>query len=114
MARLKGLGGMPKEILSNQEILDLMLPTLRADLSLLESYRYDADRPLSCPIIASGGEQDPLAVQEQIVAWKEHTSAGFHIRMFPGDHFYFREVQRDLLSEIGRACDPNDAPVNDD
>ena len=40
LASIKKLGGTPEEVLKNEELMELFLPTLRADFTLLETYKY--------------------------------------------------------------------------
>src|ERR1044072_2290940 len=54
---LRRLNGTPSEVLENNELLQLMLPTLRADFELLQMYEYADERPCSFPITACGGLQ---------------------------------------------------------
>lgn len=91
---------IPQVVLNEPEILRLLLPTVRADFTLLETYRYRSEEPLECPISAFGGISDRLIVEQDIRAWSEHTRGSFKQRMFPGDHFYLRNVQSALLQAV--------------
>ena len=94
---LRRLNGTPKEVLEHPELMQLMLPLLRADFELTETYVYSSGRPLDCPISAFGGLRDDVVSREQLEAWLHHTSAGFSLRMFPGDHFFLQTAQTHLL-----------------
>ena len=50
-------GAVPRAVLEDRELLALLIPTLRADVGLVERYRYQSDLPLSCPIVAYGGDR---------------------------------------------------------
>ena len=95
-------GGMPVEISQNAELLELFLPTLRADFSLLETYQYLDEPALDCPISVFGGLDDLEAPQEKLTAWNIHTTKPFRLSMFPGNHFYLNTAQNALLAEITR------------
>jgi medium-chain acyl-[acyl-carrier-protein] hydrolase len=97
---LRGLGGTPRELLEHEEILELMLPTLRADFTAAETFRRPAARPLSCPITAFGGSEDHLVTREELAAWSEHTSGRFQLHLLPGDHFFLATAQDRLLSLV--------------
>jgi medium-chain acyl-[acyl-carrier-protein] hydrolase len=99
---LQHQNGTPKEVLRNREIMRLMLPVLRADFEVWETYAYTDAPPLACPITAFGGEQDPITRPEGLDAWQSHTTRRFAWRMFPGDHFFPRVRRTELLEEIGR------------
>jgi len=97
---LKELGGIPNEILQNEEMLDLQLPVLRADFELIENYQYIASEPLECPILVFGGLDDPRVSREQLEGWTIHTSAKFESRYFTGDHFFINAVKETIIGEI--------------
>ena len=97
---LRRLNGMPKEILENQELMELVLPSLRADFTATETYVYNDEPPLSCSISVLGGWRDPLTTRESLEAWRIHTTGYFSMRMLPGDHFFIHSMQRLLLDLI--------------
>jgi surfactin synthase thioesterase subunit len=100
IAQLRRLKGTSQEVLENMELMELVIPLLRADFKLIQTYKYLVDEPLSCPIIVYGGSQDREAPIETMFPWKEHTSSDFALHPFPGDHFYLRPYQALLLKAI--------------
>ncbi|MEB3968293.1 thioesterase domain-containing protein, partial [Mycobacterium ulcerans] len=84
------LGGTPSELLHNAELMDLMLPIARADLTACEEYLYRPAPPLSCPITALGGVGDVTFDQSELTRWGEMTSATFEVVAMPGGHFFAR------------------------
>jgi medium-chain acyl-[acyl-carrier-protein] hydrolase len=99
---LRRLNGIPMDVLDNDEMLQLMLPTLRGDCMLTETYTYTSQPPLGCPISVFGGLRDPLFDRDHLEAWREQTSADFSLHMFPGDHFFLNTVQPSLLGILSR------------
>ena len=93
-------GGLPQEILDTPELLELYLPILRADLTLLETHRYEALAPLNCPIAAFSGKDDPNVSVEGLQAWSEHTTNTFVAKWFDGNHFYLTGTSRTPLLEF--------------
>ena len=89
-------GGIPREVLEHQELIELMARVLKADMRIVEEYRYLPEEPLSCPIAAYGGDRDPWVSQSELDAWREQTRGGFIREQFPGDHFYLREEENEL------------------
>jgi medium-chain acyl-[acyl-carrier-protein] hydrolase len=88
--------GMPRAIRENQELLNLLLPTMRADIKLLETYEYTEEPPLENDVLAIGGTDDRAVSTAQIVDWRHHTSQRFTNRMFPGGHFFlFQSGERE-------------------
>ena len=97
---LKKLNGLPQEILQNQEMLNLFLPTLRADFELIETYKYIHDEPLNCPIVVFGGNDDPRVSREQLEGWSTQTNARFESKYFEGDHFFINDQRENILEFI--------------
>jgi medium-chain acyl-[acyl-carrier-protein] hydrolase len=97
------LNGTPDEVLQNNEILELLLPALRADFAVCEEYVYVPDAPLDCPISAFGGQSDPEVTEEELGAWCEQTGDAFDLQWFVGDHFFLHSARGRLLEFIGAA-----------
>lgn len=93
-------GGIPPEILASPEVLALLLPALRADVSALETYGYRGGRPIESPIVALGGESDPIVPVEHLAPWAMETLGGLAVETFPGGHFYFQDRAAPLLRAI--------------
>jgi surfactin synthase thioesterase subunit len=100
LRELKRLNGIPRELLDHPELLALLLPTLRADLALCETYRYADEPPLDCPIWAYGGEHDNKVPLEHLVQWETQTTRQFAVRLFPGDHFFVKEAGREVTQAL--------------
>jgi medium-chain acyl-[acyl-carrier-protein] hydrolase len=97
-AEVMRLNGTPREILENSEAMSLLLPLLRADFEVIETYTYRDTPPLSCPIRAYGGLQDIEAPMDDMGEWARHTASSFSLSMLPGDHFFLRKSEQQLLS----------------
>jgi medium-chain acyl-[acyl-carrier-protein] hydrolase len=76
------------EALQNDELMDLMLPTIRVDFELCETYEYHPESPLECAMTIYGGLEDSSVKAERLAAWSEMTVGACEIRMLPGGHFY--------------------------
>ena len=99
-AELRRLNGTPRELLNDKELMDIVLPSLRADFALYESYQYSSAPPLNCPISTYGGLSDDQVKHDDLEAWRDQTSVSFSIRMFPGDHFFLKTTQSLLLRAL--------------
>ena len=99
---LSGYNGTPKEALEDPELMQLMLPIIRADFAVCRSYRYRAAPPFDCPITAFGGLLDPAVNRECMEGWREHTTSTFLVRMLPSDHFFVTSERHLLLDAIAR------------
>ena len=91
LAELRRLNGTPSELLEHEELMEIMLPLLRADFAMYETYVYSNEPPLNCPISAFGGLQDHRVKDSDLEAWRAQTNASFSLRMFPGDHFFLKQ-----------------------
>jgi medium-chain acyl-[acyl-carrier-protein] hydrolase len=101
LAEVVRLGGMPQEILDQPDLVELILPVLRADYELAELYQPLPGGRLTCPIAAYLGAADPEVDYTGLCGWRQETSE-FAVRIFPGDHFYLKGDRPDVLRAIRR------------
>jgi surfactin synthase thioesterase subunit len=99
-------GGMPAEITQHADLMELLLPPLRADVRALEMHRPPARPPLSCPIAAFGGSDDRTVPREGLDAWRGETSAAFRVRVFQGGHFYLEPRRAEVLADLAATLAP--------
>lgn len=97
---LRRMGGTPREVLENEELMALVLPLVRADLELNDTHVHSPGPPLDCPLSAFGGLHDPIVPVEAVEGWRLYTRGGFRARMFEGDHFFIHTHHADLLGEV--------------
>lgn len=95
-------GGLPAEILSRPDWLELLVPTLRDDLSICQSYRPSGEPPLPCPLHVFGARVDPLAPPDTLAAWSSYSAQPQPVRLFAGDHFLFRPPDPELVTAVAR------------
>jgi surfactin synthase thioesterase subunit len=100
IARLREYKGTPPEILAHRELMELVLPTVRADFAVVETYCYEAGVPLAMPITVLAGKDDPYDGIEQIEGWQQETSGPCRIQWFDGDHFFLRPCQQEVIACI--------------
>ncbi|PSB11062.1 putative thioesterase [Pleurocapsa sp. CCALA 161] len=93
LQELRQLNGTPEEVLNNHELMELLMPILRAYFTVLETYIYSDEAPLNCPISVFGGLQDKEVSIEQLEAWQAQTCNSFDLKMLPGDHFFIHSSQ---------------------
>jgi medium-chain acyl-[acyl-carrier-protein] hydrolase len=101
---LRSLNGTPEEILANDELMALLIPTLRADFAVIETYNYYNEPPLNCPITAFGGLEDTEASREELAAWSSQTNNNFNLYMLPGNHFFINSARSQLLQLVYSEC----------
>jgi medium-chain acyl-[acyl-carrier-protein] hydrolase len=97
LAELQRLNGTPEEVLANAELLDLVLPPLRADLAMAETYAPPPGGDLTCPVLAIGSLADDRVSPATLEPWRGITTGPFELVMLPGDHFYLKTHRAALL-----------------
>ncbi|RKH41108.1 hypothetical protein D7Y23_33600, partial [Corallococcus sp. AB050B] len=85
-------GELIHELREDEELRELILPGLRADLLLVESHRHEDREPLSCSMTVTGGLQDDLP-RAELEPWRVHTTGPFALHLLPGGHFYLRDPE---------------------
>lgn len=93
---VKRLGLSTASAMEHPELLEIALPTLRADFRLVETYQPKLTKAKS-PVVAYAGDEDPDCPPDAMCAWSELTTAGFAYRSFPGGHFYLEAHEAELL-----------------
>jgi surfactin synthase thioesterase subunit len=95
--------GLPDEVLRSPELLELILPRLRADIAVTDTYVYVERPPLTIPITAFSGSDDDIVTPATIDAWREHTVTTFRHERFPGGHFFVAERAPSVVSILAHA-----------
>jgi medium-chain acyl-[acyl-carrier-protein] hydrolase len=99
---LRRFNGIPSGVLREPELVKLLLPMLRADVEMVETYEYAPESALECPITVFGGREDPEARFEELMAWRQHTSDRFQTKIFPGNHFFIQSAQKQIVETVFR------------
>jgi medium-chain acyl-[acyl-carrier-protein] hydrolase len=102
LQEIRRIKGTPQEVLNNPELVQMIVPILRADIEICESYEYVPEAPLDCPILAVGGLEDNEETRDKLQAWMEQTTSSFSLRMLPGDHFFIHTSDQLLLRTLSR------------
>jgi medium-chain acyl-[acyl-carrier-protein] hydrolase len=114
---LRQSAGAPKALFDNPDLLELVLPTLRADFEITDRYVCTPWPRLTCPIVAFAGDQDRLVDSDGLAAWREHTSAAFRAYRPAGDHLYLRADDESFFSllrtELQLSCSALNLALND-
>jgi medium-chain acyl-[acyl-carrier-protein] hydrolase len=93
--------GIPEEILAHPDVLELLLPSLRADIEALETFHLRDDRPkIACPTTVYGGEFDQTVSRAELDSWNKETAQPCRVCVFPGDHFYLNVGFEPLLADL--------------
>jgi medium-chain acyl-[acyl-carrier-protein] hydrolase len=104
---LRDYGGTPGELLDDAEMMQLLLPGIRADFMLSERYHYRAEPPLDVPIQVLCALDDPYVEVDRAAGWARETTRSVRQRTYPGDHFFIQpyraEIAALVVSELDRA-----------
>lgn len=92
--------GTPAAVLENEELMELLLPLLRADFALAEQYKPSPEPLLTCPVLGLGSTQDEWLDQESLERWGDLTLGSFESHWFEGDHFYLNHRTAELVSYV--------------
>ncbi|MDY7225112.1 thioesterase II family protein [Hyalangium rubrum] len=95
---LRNYEGTPPEVLAHRELMELLLPVLRADFALSDTVLPTT--PVRCPMSVWGGLEDPHVSSEELERWRELSAGEFRIRRFPGRHFFLRTHRDALLAAL--------------
>lgn len=95
-------GGIPAEVLREPDLMALLLPMLRADVEMVETYQHVPEAALECPITVLGGREDTEARFEELIAWRQHTNLGFQTEILPGNHFFIQSAQKQIVETVFR------------
>ncbi|KAA3617198.1 MAG: thioesterase [Calditrichaeota bacterium] len=100
--KIRSFNGTPKEVLAHEELMELVIPIIRADFEVCETYNYQQRAPLNIPMTVLGGLSDEDINKSDLESWGIHTQNEFNIRMFPGGHFYLQDQVHALVQTILR------------
>jgi medium-chain acyl-[acyl-carrier-protein] hydrolase len=82
------VNGEAGETPAGNPMLNVMLPTLRADFAVAETHTHRPGPALGCPVTVYGGRSDASTTREELAAWSRHSDADTTVRLFPGGHFF--------------------------
>ena len=100
---LRRLEGTPAEVLGDEDLMALVLPAIRADYQIAETYRHTTEPPLDVPISAFMGLRDSHTDPDRVEAWREQaSSARFDVVRFQGGHFFIDEQPRLVTEAVVR------------
>jgi surfactin synthase thioesterase subunit len=100
LGSLAHLGGVPSEILADDEAVQLFAPILRADLRALFGYRHVPKAKLPCNITVLLGSKDTVATKTDAQLWSALTTGSVTTRLFEGGHFAALERPAEVVSLV--------------
>ncbi len=100
VAVMEELEGTSPEVLAHPELVRLLLPVMRADFEICETYSHPHEAALPVPITVLGGRGDPSVSVSELRAWRDLTSAGFEAEIYPGGHFYLHAHRAEVIGAL--------------
>lgn len=94
------MDGTPPELLANDELVSLVLPRLRADFAVVDSFRLANGSRIGIPITAMAGSEDERVTWDSVRQWSQHTAAGFTAHLLRGNHYFIADARDRLLRII--------------
>ncbi len=94
--------GVSEKVLQNEELMAALLPTLRADFELCDTYAYTPQAPLACRLSIFGGVDDVRVGADDLDGWRMHTTGPSSVSLFPGSHFFLHSAQDALLAAMAQ------------
>jgi len=95
---LEKLGGVPPELIRDEELFDIFEPILRADFEIAERNRREMFTPVNIPIYAIMGNLEKRVMD--ISNWSGFTTTQFGFEVLEGDHFFIRRHPRRIAGII--------------
>ncbi len=102
LERIVEYGALPEHLLAEAELMDMMLPALRADFMMFETYTPRASEPLGIPITAFVGRDDRQVTARDVRGWAAETLEDFALECLPGDHFYMAQNRQVFVARLNQ------------
>jgi surfactin synthase thioesterase subunit len=100
LARVGEFAGYNHPALDDPEMREMLLPTLRADVEMHETYVPSTRLPLDAPLTVIRGEDDELVGHDDAASWNKASGRDFEYVEVPGGHMYLTESAPALVGVI--------------
>jgi medium-chain acyl-[acyl-carrier-protein] hydrolase len=111
---LRELNGTGGSIFEEEELLEILIPILRADVMACETYSFQGKDILDIPVTVLAGIDDSHVDVDGLQGWQRYSSRPISIHSFPGDHFFIHSAAEsvgELISSILSLEIKRDPPV---
>ena len=99
LQELKELNGTPQEILANEELMQILIPLLRADFKIADTYRA-TKTAMPFPMLVLHGKEDIEITLSQLFKWSELSNVNCNLVEINGDHFFIHEYSHDVVEQV--------------
>ncbi|MDP5213364.1 alpha/beta fold hydrolase [Pseudoalteromonas tunicata] len=101
LAELTRLNGTQVDFNQYPELADMVLPLMRNDYQLIETYQPDLNAAkIACPVTVMAAEQDTELTIAEAQTWQQVCASSFTIKTYPGDHFYISSQASNVTKYI--------------
>ncbi|MFE0646739.1 thioesterase II family protein [Streptomyces sp. NPDC058877] len=112
VAAIKERGGTDDGILDDEELREIVLPSIRADFAIDDAYRCTApDVRLDCPVAVFGGDVDPIVPVDMLDGWSLVAGQQIVPEVLTGDHFYFQQDLPGFFARLNPVLEALNASV---
>lgn len=111
--KLRELGGTPSELLDNEELMSMLMPCLRADFKIAETYQNKDESIIPSTIMVLRGSNDKVSIDE-CEPWLSLFSANKGLHDFDGGHFFIDAKPRDISNKINSLLSEMFTPFYED
>lgn len=98
---LKNFGGIEVSLFSNEDFLEIFLPTIKTDMILVSQYTDKCIRKIKCPIVLMEGAEDNCDISQ----WDIYAGSKINIVYFKGNHFFIEENVSGIIKMLERGVD---------
>ena len=93
---LRNLNGTPKLVLENDQLMELLLPALKSDFRISDTFSSTQEK-LNLKIVALYGSEDMIVSKEQVEAWQQLSKKECEFIEISGDHFFIESNRRETI-----------------
>ncbi|MEV5387596.1 alpha/beta fold hydrolase [Streptomyces sp. NPDC052721] len=97
---VRKLEGTDTALFQDKELLEMILPALRADYRAVETYQRAPGPRSKCPFVVLTGDADPRVTPDEARTWDQETDGPFELHVYPGGHFYLVAQQQAVVARI--------------
>ncbi|SFD15750.1 thioesterase II family protein [Pseudoalteromonas denitrificans] len=102
ISKLRTMNGTPEELLKNKELMSLLLPMLRADFEIAETFQYTGNALFNISLSIFGGEDDTDVTNDDLYLWQQFFKPKAKTTKFPGGHFFINSHKELVLEKVNK------------
>ncbi len=100
---LRRLGGVPEEVLGNEELYDFFSPIIRADFQVAEEGYATENIVIKAPIKTIMGTEEKCS--DRLDNWKRFTASYCNCELWEGNHFFINDHPEALVRILEKSFD---------